>query len=104
MDTVLIAPEEIRNPIFTSYTFVHQTPEVISKPLPPITQHLVEHLLAHRSYSKTKLAKELHVSLVTINRWLNGTIKRPTHATFSKLLSLYCASKVVEPMIIEEAA
>ena len=64
-----------------------------SKPLPPVTQFIIKELLATKLYTKSSIAKELHVSLVTINRWAKGTIKRPAHKTFSRLLGLYCLSR-----------
>ncbi|OGT16962.1 MAG: hypothetical protein A3G71_04090 [Gammaproteobacteria bacterium RIFCSPLOWO2_12_FULL_38_14] len=74
-------------------TFDYITPseEIIPRPLPPVTQYIVQQILATRLFTKTSIAKELQVSLITINRWTTGTIKRPTHKTFSRLLTLYCS-------------
>ena len=86
METLLATPR-------TSTHHSHQLSQPTAKPLPPITQYIIEYLLGTKQFTKTSLARELQVSLVTINRWATGTIKRPTHKTFSHLLTLYCAMR-----------
>lgn len=76
---------------------------VAAKPLPPVTQYIIDHLLSSRRFTKSALANELQVSLVTINRWATGSIKRPTHKTFSRLLALYCATREETPLLAANA-
>lgn len=93
MATRSVKEELLHTPF--SYQFVHQETQLTPKPLPPITQHMIEALLTNHFHTKTALAKELGVSLVTINRWINGSIRKPAHATFARLLQLYCASQII---------
>ncbi|MBI5448495.1 MAG: hypothetical protein HY939_07230 [Gammaproteobacteria bacterium] len=93
MDTSLIQHRsETHTPSYTPHYFIEES-SVVSKPLPPVTQYIIDHLLAGKCFTKLTLAKELQVSLVTINRWASGSVKRPTHKTFSRLLMLYCATQ-----------
>src|SRR3989338_4401559 len=88
---------------YTTYTTIPEH-QIIPKPLPPITQYMIKQLLATQKFTKTSVASELRVSLVTINRWATGTIKHPTHKTFSRLLTLYCAVTFAKPQPTERIA
>lgn len=93
--TPILVPQSItRSDIIPAYVpEITSVEQVISKRLPPVTQFIINELLATKKFTKRSLARELGVSLVTINRWTKGSIKRPAHKTFSRLLGLYCVAR-----------
>ncbi|GEM_PF-4923132 len=104
MEMLLAPPKEAAYTLHIAADHTHTEQQSTSKPLPPVTQYIIEYLLSTKQFTKTSLAKELQVSLVTINRWAAGTIKRPTHQTFSHLLTLYCAMRAFSLFEEETAA
>ncbi len=42
--------------------------------------------------SKKDIAEKCHISLKTLQRLESGEVKKPSYATFKKLLAFYCSS------------
>lgn len=89
---------EIYNPQvkFQKVAILPNTKEVFANPIDrneskTFSQQMLVVLL-QKGFSKANLAKQLHISVSTLNRIARGAIIQPANKTFTKLLRLYCTT------------
>jgi plasmid maintenance system antidote protein VapI len=68
---------------FSTQDFSHHS-------IPGNWHDVLDEMLAMPGYSKQRVAKEIGVSVATIRRLQQNTVRIPSQKTIQKLLSLYC--------------